>query len=324
MSVEPNDGTMRARWFLVRRTAWTVVAGWLFLSATFFTLALTRDPNITALKWAAGGPEAQEAAVQAYLESRGRTGSLGERYLKWLRRYLTLDLGQSFVYDRPVTAVLTDRLPVTLGYLVPAIGVASVVSVLTGVFGAIRKGSASDRVTNWLSYAGLGVPAFFLGVLLIRHGGVPAYQPALGYFHPSNLTVLAAAAGVVGLNLYAVQSWAIRAEAVEIVPAEFVKTLRANGAGDRRVARHVLRNALAPVFALLVSELLVVVFVGVYVVELVFGLSGVAAASFRAFQDRDFALIIATVVLPVLVALVANLLLDVVSAYLDPRVASSE
>ena len=319
---------MRLRWFVIRRATWTVIAAWLFLTATFLTLALTRDPNVTFLKFAAaqsgGGAEAQQAAVQSYLEARGRTGTLWERYLRWLGRYATLDLGESVAYSRPVNAVLATRLPVTLGYLVPAVVVASGASVVSGIFGAIRKGSASDRVTNTVSYVGLAVPMFFAGVVAIRYLNLPRYDPAVGYFDPANLAVLAVAALVVGLNLYAVQAWAIRAEAIEIVPAEFVKTLRAGGGGDIRVARHVLRNALAPVFALLVSELLVVLFVGVYVVELVFGLPGVAAASFQAFRDRDFALIIATVVLPVILALLVKLGLDVTAATLDPRVADDE
>ena len=307
-----------------------MTAAWIFLTLTFLALSLTPDPNaifrqfIVMSTTDSPSGEAQQAAVQSYLQSRGRTGTMWERYLRWLRRYVTLDLGESVVYGRSVNAVLATRLPVTVGYLLPAVAVASVASVFSGVFGAIRKGRVSDRVTNAVSYFGLGVPMFFFGVLVVQELGLPVYNPGLGYFAPANLSVLAVAAIVVGLNLYAVQSWAIRAEAIEIVPAEFVKTLRAGGGGDVRVARHVLRNALAPVFALLVSELLVVLFVGIYVVELVFDLPGVAAASFAAFEERDFALVIATVVLPVFVALVVKLVLEVAAALVDPRVAGGD
>ncbi|MFB6193594.1 MAG: ABC transporter permease subunit [Halobaculum sp.] len=315
---------MRLKWFVIRRAAWVVIAAWAFLTATFLVLALTRDPNITFMQFvimrAGGGAEEQRAAAQAYLASRGRTGTLWERYVRWLRRYVTLSLGRSAVYERPVTAVLATRVPVTLGYLLPSVAVASVASVVSGIGGAVRKGSWFDRTTNFVSYLGLGVPMFAAGVVIVRVG-LPTYNPGLGYFATQNLFVLGVAAVVVGLNLYAVQSWAIRAEAVEIVPAEFVKTVRADGASDTRIGRHVLKNALAPVFALLVSELLVVLFVGVYVVELVFDLPGAAAASFRAFRERDFALTIATVVLPVFVALLVNFLLEVISAVVDPRVA---
>ncbi|MFB6177949.1 MAG: ABC transporter permease subunit, partial [Halobaculum sp.] len=257
---------MRLRWFVLRRAAWVVVAAWAFLTATFLALALTRDPNVTWIKFgvaqSGGGAAAQREAVQAYLASRGRTGTLWERYLKWLRRYATLSLGESVVYSRPVSDVLATRLPVTLGYLLPSVAVASAASVVSGVGGAVRKGSWFDKVTNGVSYLGLGVPVFVAGVVISR-AGLPAYNPGLGYFAPRNLLVLGVAATAVGLNLYAVQSWAIRAEAIEIVPAEFVKTVRADGASDVRTGRHVVKNALAPVFALLVSELLVVLFVGV-------------------------------------------------------------
>lgn len=313
------------KWFLTRRVLWTVFATWLFLSATFFAIALTPDPNKNMLRFGVmfgGGSEAeQESAVEQYEEMRGLDEGLLKRYTDWMVGYATLDWGYSFVYERPVIQVLRDRLPITMAYLIPAILIASLLSVVTGIFGAITQGSIPDRLANGVSYLGIGLPAFFTATLLQRWFEIPRVNPALGYLDPQNLTALAFPAFVLGVNLYAVQAWAIRAEAIEIVPAEFVKTLRANGAGTLRLGRHILRNAISPVFALLVSELLVVLFVGIYVVELVFGIPGAAEASFRAFQDRDIGLVIATIVLPVAVALLANLVLDVISAYLDPRVS---
>jgi peptide/nickel transport system permease protein len=310
------------RWFVIRRLAWTITASWVFLTVSWIVLVATPDPNLTWIRFGLGNdPEAQRQAVEAYMARRGRTGTLLERYLDWVIGFATFDYGHSALYDKPVSAVLARRVPVTLAYLLPSFVVASTLSVVTGVFGAIRKGSLTDRLTNGVAYLGLGIPAFVVAVFCQRYFDVPQVNPALGLFDPQNLVGLAFPALVLGLNLYAVQSWAVRAEAIEIVPAEFVKTLRANGAGNTRLARHVLRNAVAPVFALLVSELLVLLFVGVYVVELVFDVPGAATASFQGFRDRDFALILATVVLPVMVALVANLVLDVISAYVDPRVS---
>jgi peptide/nickel transport system permease protein len=315
------------KWFLTRRVLWTVFAAWLFLSATFFAIALTPDPNKNMLRFGvmfSGGSEAeQESAVEQYEEMRGFDDGLLKRYADWMVGYATLDWGYSFVYEQPVIQVLKDRLPVTMAYLIPAILIASLLSIVTGILGAITQGSIPDRLANSVSYLGIGLPAFFTATLLQRWFEVPRVNPALGYLDPQNMIALAFPAFVLGVNLYAVQAWAIRAEAIEIVPAEFVKTLRANGAGTLRTGRHVLRNAISPVFALLVSELLVVLFVGVYVVELVFGIPGAAEASFRAFQDRDIGLVIATIVLPVVVALLANLVLDVISAYIDPRVSQN-
>jgi peptide/nickel transport system permease protein len=310
------------KWFVTRRILWTVFAAWLFLSVSFFAIALTPDPNKTLLGWAnRNDPDAQQRAIEQYEELRGQDKPLLQRYTDWVVGYATLDWGYSFAYEKPVTTLLLNRVPITLGYLIPAILLASLLSVVTGILSAVTQGSIPDRLNNGITYLGLALPAFFTATFLQKWFTIPPINPALGYFDPQNLTALAFPALVLGINLYAVQAWAIRAEAIEIVPAEFVKTLRANGAGTIRTGRHVLRNAISPVFALLVSELLVLLFVGVYVVELVFGIPGAAAASFRGFQDRDVGLILATIVLPVVVALLANLVLDVISAYLDPRVS---
>ncbi|MFB6178003.1 MAG: ABC transporter permease subunit, partial [Halobaculum sp.] len=173
-----------------------------------------------------------------------------------------------------------------------------------------------------ISTVGLTVPAFVLGVAVAATTNPPAYDTARGLLTVRNLHALTYPTLVLALNLFAVQSWAVRAEAIEIVPAEFVKTLRANGAGRNRVARHVARNAAAPVFALVVSEVFVLLVVSTYVIELVFGLPGFAAASFAGFQDRDYGLIFAAIVLPTVFALLANLGKDLLTAYIDPRVGA--
>lgn len=304
-------------WDVVRRLLWTVFAVYLLLTATFFALALTPDPNAWLIGFT-GGPE----AVEAYEQRRGLDEPITQRYVDWLVGFSTFDWGYSFAYERPVEAVVSERLPVTLGYLVPSVVLATVASVVAGVVSALRRGSWVDRATSGLSAVGLAVPAFLLAVAFAALFQPPEYDTTRGLLAAQNLHALAYPTVVLGLNLFAVQSWAVRAEAVEIVPAEFVKTLRANGAGGRRIARHVAKNAAAPVFALVVSEIFVLLVVSTYVVELVFGLPGFAAASFVGFQDRDYGLVLAAVVLPTLFALLGNLGKDLLTAALDPRVDS--
>jgi peptide/nickel transport system permease protein len=305
------------KWHVVRRLVWTVAAVYLLLSASFFAIALTPDPN----KWMAGFAGGEEA-VEAYEESRNQDRPLMDRYVGWVTGYATLDWGYSYRFGKPVTTVVTERLPVTLGYVIPAVLLATLLSIVSGVYSALDRNSWLDRTTSGISTVGLAVPAFVLGVAVTATMDPPAYDTARGLLTGRNLHALAYPILVLGLNLFAVQSWAVRAEAIEIVPAEFVKTLRANGAGRRRVARHVARNAAAPVFALVVSEVFVLLVVSTYVIELVFGLPGFAAASFAGFQDRDYGLIFAAIVLPTVFALLANLGKDLVTAYIDPRVSS--
>lgn len=305
------------KWHVVRRLVWTVAAVYLLLSVSFFAIALTPDPNKNLLGFAGG-----DEAVAAYEEARNQDQPLLDRYVNWVTGYATLDWGYSYLFERPVTTVVSDRLPVTLGYVIPAVLLATLASILSGVYSALDRNSWLDRTTSGISTVGLAVPAFVLGVAVTATMDPPAYDTARGLLTGQNLNALAYPTLVLGLNLFAVQSWAVRAEAIEIVPAEFVKTLRANGAGQHRVARHVARNAAAPVFALVVSEVFVLLVVSTYVIELVFGLPGFAAASFAGFQDRDYGLIFAAIVLPTVFALLANLGKDLLTAYIDPRVGT--
>lgn len=320
--------------FVLRRTVWTVVAVFLVLSATFFALALTPDPNSQLAQFGAAVAAAQEGenpneaareAAAAYAEARNRDRPLLTRYADWMVGYATGDWGWSYTYDRPVADVLVRALPMTLAYLVPGVVLASVASGLSGVYGALNRGRPLDRLSRALTFLGLAVPSFFLAVMWVRAD--PAYGSgkelawAQSLLDPGVLAAFVGPAVVVGLNLFAVQAWVVRSEAMEIAPSEFVKTLRSSGAGDATIARHVLRNAASPLLAMFVSEVLVTVYVTVFVVEILFGIPGVGLVGYEGFKQRDFGIVLATVMLPVVVALVGNLLKDVLTVQFDPRVS---
>lgn len=322
--------------FVARRTLWTVLAVFLVLSATFFALALTPDPQSrlaqfgAAVGAAAEGEDPNQAAQEAaaaYAESRNRDRPLLDRWAGWMVGYATGDWGWSYTYDRPVTDVLAKALPLTLAYLLPGIALASLLSVLSGAYGALERGGVVDRFSRAVTFAGLALPSFFLAVIWSRSD--PAWGPMAGLAWSSQLLtvesmrLLLGPALIVGLNLFAVQAWVVRSETLEIAPSEFVKTLRASGAGDVTVARHVLRNAASPLLAMFVSEVLVILYVTVFVVEIIFNIPGLGLVGFAGFEERDFGVVLAVVMLPVVVGLLANLAKDVLTVRLDPRVSEN-
>lgn len=320
---------MRVR-YVAFRFAWTVFAAWLFATALFLFLALTPDPNEAVVGWLAGqdgGHEAAAEAQAAYREVRGRNRPLWDRYVGWLVSFLTLEFGHSFSYGTSVNAVLARTIPRTLAYVVPGVLVSSVLSVVVGTVAALR-GGLSDAAGRLLGYVCLCLPAFVAGEALViatRRTDTPldafvGYAVDLPLAAPSNLLALAPAAAILGINLFGAQVLWVRIETREIAAREFVKTLRANGIAPRRVFRHVVRNAASPLLALVVSEVLVVLFVTIYVIEIVLGIPGVGMASYTGFLDRDVGLVLSTVTLLVVVALLANFLQDLASAALDPRV----
>lgn len=322
------------RTFLVRRLAWTVVAAFLLLTAAFFAISLTPDPNKFLAGMAAafearevgGDPkQAAQQAMAAYEQARNRDRPLLLRYWDWISGYATLHWGWSYTYDRPVEAVVARAVPVTLAYTLPGIAAAWLVSVLVGAYTTVR-GGLPDAAGRVLTYLGLGLPAVIVAEAIAVYGGrgaisYPHYDAALGLVDPHNLAALAIPATLVAFSIVTSQWRAVRATAQELVTEDFVKTLRAQGAGTRRVARHVLKNATAPLLALSTAEALMVLFLTMYVVEVILGIPGLGRVTIAAFRERDIGLILATVMLPAFVGLLANLVSDLVAGLVDPRVS---
>lgn len=322
---------MNVRWYLLRRVAWTLFAAYLLLTGAFLLFAYTPDPNETLVKFAAGygaeNPEqAQEQALQAYREARNYDEPVLDRYRTWIVAYATLDWGWSTTQGQPVADLLVDRLPVTLAYLVPAIVLATLAGIGLGLAAAFDRHGPIDVLVTSLSYLGLGLPAFFLGEALIAfalremgwYGAL--WDPRYGLWTPENLASLSLPAIVVAANLLAVQVRYARAEALEFLPEDFVARLRAGGASTFDVARHVLRNAAFPLLSIFFSEMLAVLFVTIYVLEVVFEVPGVGMLAYTAIQRRDIGVILATTLLPAFVGLFGNLIQDVAYTVLDPRV----
>lgn len=308
------------RRYVLKRIVWSVIAVWIVISAAFLLVALTPDPNEVIIAWAAGSE-----AAEAYSQARNYDLPLYERYWLWLSSYLVLDLGTT-LGGKPVTQAFRETIPVTALYVVPAIILSTVVGVGTGLYTAIRSGGYLDRVITAAVYSGFGLPVFWLGEMSIaiavhELGWVEiAWDDRYGLWHPDNLQSMVLPAAVVCINLLAVQARYTRAEALEYVPAEFVRTLEAGGARPRDIARHVLRNAALPLVSLFCIEGVALLLVTVYVVEAVFGLPGAGALAYDAIYARDVGVVLAATLLVAVIGVLGNLLQDLLYIWLDPRV----
>lgn len=335
---------MRAWWFVGRRVLWTAFAAWLLLSGTFFVYAYTPDPNEHLAEFAAGYAAAQqgedpqraaEEATRAYREARDRDRPVLDRYVRWVVAYATLDWGLSNTEtttggDPSVTAIVAERGVVSLAYLLPALVLATLGGVAVGLYSATMEGTLGDSVGSTAAYALLGVPNFWFAEVLFVYAltelslfGIENWSPG-GVHHPDNQVLLALAGIVVGTNVLAVQARYARAESREYVPAAFVRTLRSTGASAVSVGRHVLRNAAIPLVSLLFTDVLVLVMITVFVVEVVLGIPGLGKTMYDAIENRDIGLVLGTTMIPVLVVLVGNLLQDVAYVALDPRIDFEE
>jgi peptide/nickel transport system permease protein len=308
--------------FLARRVAFAALSAYLVVTATFALITFTPNPQLgaklaSAARFNNASPEELEQIRQRYLENRGLDGPVLERYADWLVDVTTLNWGYSFSYERPVMSVLEATVPETLEYVVPGVVIAIVLGVLLGLVAALAKGSGYDWSVRVLSYALLGIPVFIF-VPYFSHGLGETSRTGLHHFFFSNTNNLAIL--VVAVSLLSGQLRFARAASLEEAGQEFVKLLRAKGAGRIRTARHILRNASIPIVSLSITEILTVLMLNIYVIETVLGINGLARASLRAVRGRDMPLIIGTTMVLVFIGIGGNLVQDVLYGYLDPRI----
>lgn len=318
--------------YLTKRVLFSVFAIYLVISVTFGFVALTADPNVGLVAHgAARSPEAQQAnesereaiveeAIREYRESRNMAAPVSERYVRWLVDVTTLDWGESFSQNAPVTSVLATAIPKTLTYVVPAMLFALVGGIGLGVFSAMNSGSVVGRVVSGGFYLGFGIPNYWLALVVVMlgtmHYGASFRTPLL------NEVVVPAA--VLGTSLLAGQLRYARAESREYVNTEFLKLIRAKGASNRLAARHVLRNAALPLFSLFFADLMGVLVVSVFVLEspMVLGIEGIGNVGLAAIEDRDVPLILGVAMVFAFAGIIGNLLQDLAYLALDPRVDS--
>ena len=306
---------MNRKQYLAYRLTWTILGAWSAVTAIFLAFSLTTDPNQYCLG---------SGCRELYREARNYDEPILDRYLAWMESFLTLDLGTT-VRGQQVANVLADAATVTLTYLVPAVALAVIVGVAVGTFVAMNPGNWVLRTVRGASYLGFSVSTFVAAealFLLAEEAGwyYFKYDAEQALFTTRNLTALVLPALVLTVNLLAVQLRYAQSESIEILQEDFVRTLRATGAGTATFARHVLKNAASSLLSLFFSEMVGVLFVVVVVVEAIFGIPGFGRLLFGAIQNRDPALILSATVFPILLVMFGNLLQDVAYAYVDPRV----
>ena len=302
---------------------------WRALEAAFTVLTVA-TLTFVLMRFLPGGPFDQERAmlpeIRANVEAKyGLDRPLAEQYLRYLAGAARGDLGPSYKYDgRGVSEILAQSLPPTLQLGFYALLFAFVVGAPLGLSPAVRRDTKWDRVATLLSIAGVALPSFFVGPLLVQafSFGVPfsalrgALPPALwegpAYYVLPVVTL--------GLRPMAVIARLVRASALEIMDLDFIRTARAKGLAERAVIfKHVLRNSLIPMLAVS-GPLVAGVLSGSFVVELIFAVPGVGKHLVQSVANRDYPLVLGATLVYAAMLVVANLIVDVLCALADPRI----
>jgi oligopeptide transport system permease protein len=245
-----------------------------------------------------------------------------EQYLFYMQRLMQGDLGLSYKYiGRTVNDILIDAFPVSLQLGSVGLLLAICVGVPLGTIAAVRRGSAADFAAMFLSTAGISVPSFVIGALLIFVFGIWLKILPVALWESGRHMILPAITIAVSPAAYLARL--TRASVLEILEKDWVRTARSKGLSSQKtVVKHVLRNALVPI-ATVLGPLTAILVTGSFVVEYMYAIPGMGRFFITAVGNRDYDLIMGTTLVFAVLLIIANTVVDIVYVILDPRMQVS-
>lgn len=316
--------------FLIRRIALGIIVMIMVTLLVFAIFFTGSGPQDVAAHLA--GRNANQRTINLIIARLHLKDSLPVQYWDFLKRLVWHhNLGYSYYHSQPVSTILKQAFPITLSLALGAAVIWLVLGVLSGVVSAVRRGSILDRTLTTLALLFYSLPTFVLGLLMLfvfyyqftthgihlfpGQGYVPLTQNAVKWFEslvlPWFTLALVSAATYTRLT---------RGSLLEVLGEDYIRTARAKGLNERRVIfRHGLRSALTPVasqFGIDIGTLLG----GAIITETVFGMPGLGYTAVGAISNGDLPVIAGIVIIATAAVVVANILVDVVYAVLDPRV----
>lgn len=260
----------------------------------------------------------QRAAIEREM---GLNLPIHRQYVRYVAGVVQGDLGDSFRTKQPVAEQIRARLPNTIKLTLASLAVALVLGIVAGVLSATFRNSWIDRISMLIAVGGVSIPAFWLGLMLIL-----VFSVRLGWFPVAGARTwqhLVLPSVTLGLVVSAVLARITRASMLEALNQDYVRTARAKGLREFFVVgRHAFRNAMIPVVTivgLLIGNLLA----GAFIIEAVFGYPGIGLLAVNALQTRDFPMIQGIVLFVAVVYVVINVLVDILYAFIDPRIKFS-
>ncbi len=316
--------------FLLRRIGLGIIVLWMVTLLVFAIFFTGSGPQDVAQRLA--GRNASPHTVEAITKRLHLNEPLITQYWDFIKQLVWHhNLGYSYYHSQPVTTVIKQAFPITLSLALGAAAIWLVLGVMTGVVSAVRRGSILDRAFTTLALFFYSLPTFVLGLLLLYvfyyqltihgvrifpgQGYTPLTQDPLKWFEGLVLPWLTLA-----LVSAAVYTRLTRGSLLEVLGEDYIRTARAKGLSERTVIyRHGLRSALTPVasqFGIDLGTLLG----GAIITETVFGMPGLGYTAVTSIENQDLPVIIGIVIVATTAVVVANILVDIVYAVLDPRV----
>jgi peptide/nickel transport system permease protein len=273
------------------------------------------------------GEERDPAALDALRHEYGLDQPLPIQYIVWLEHAIRGDLGRSLRTRQPVTQAVLERLPKTLELGAAALVISIGVALVVGTLAALRRNSALDLIATGFTIAGVSLPNFYLGIILILvFALVFRVFPPGGYADfvtdpLDNLKRLVLPAVTLATASLAINLRQVRSSLLDVLTQDYLRTARAKGLGERVVIlRHAMKNSLIPVvtiFGLQIGALLD----GAIITETIFFWPGVGRLAVDSIGGRDYPVVQAIVLMSALAFMASTLAIDILYAWLDPRIS---
>jgi peptide/nickel transport system permease protein len=291
-----------------------------------FVLLRMVPGDIVLLKLAGDGGRVDETVLQLERAKLGLDKPMAWQFLEWVANAARLDFGLSMWTGRPIMHEVAIRLELSLQLTIMASVIATLLAVPLGALAALKQDTWVDYAIRLFSIGGLAMPGFWLGIVTILILlGVFHYLPPLTFTSiwkdpVANLSQLIWPALTVGYRYSAVATRMTRSTLLEVMRDDYVRTARAKGLGERLVVmRHAMRNALLPVVTVIGLEFAFLLG-GLLVTEQVFNLNGVGKLMVDAVLRRDYTMTQALIMLVAGAFIVTNFAIDLLYAFLDPRI----
>ena len=311
--------------YLARRVALMVPTLLGVALITFFMLRVVPG-DIVEMKLRSDGGYVTQELIATERARLGLDRPLVTQFAEWMQGLVTLDLGTSMWTGRPVAEEIGVRLGLTMQVAVMAAIISVLIAIPLGTLSALFRDTWVDYVIRVFTIAGLAVPAFWLGMLIILsllavfHWSPPVTYTPFWQSPLENLSQLIWPALAVGYRYAAVVARMVRSSIIEVMKEDYIRTARAKGVFERLVVvRHAMRNALLPAITVAGLEFAFLIG-GLVVTEQVFNLNGIGRLFVEAVSRSDFILIQALVMLLAFVFVTMNLVIDMLYGVLDPRV----
>ena len=314
--------------YIARRILWVAVLLFLVSLLTFIVFYVFPTADPAQLR---AGRHASPAQVEQIRHRMGLDRPIVEQFANYLKDIFTKgDFGYSYVSEQPVSRLILDRVPATVSVALGAAVLWLVVGLGVGIISAVRRRTKLDRAAMGLALLGISAPEYWLGLVVLflfadDIGLIPLFGSSGSYVPISSdplqwFNSLILPWAVLAISFAAFYSRLLRGNLIEVMGEDYIRTARAKGLTERRVVlKHGMRAAATPIVTVFGMDLGLLLG-GAVLVEVVFNIPGIGRQAYDAILRADLPMIQGTVLIGAFFIIIANLVVDIIYAFLDPRV----